>query len=193
MLRGPKATAGVDTVGSEYIDGLYSYALVLTRNHAEAEDLVQETYVRAIPAMSRLRPESNVKAWLFRILRNIWINQLRKRRSDPQVGQSAMEGVSVDNVANPGKDSYEIYAGKQEVLRVRAAIAQLSLEFREVILLREFEELSYQEIASMLDCPAGTVMSRLARARSKLRALLSSEQPGREQTGAQALPGSSAP
>ena len=174
MLCEPKATAGTDTLGSEHIDGLYSYALVLTHNHAEAEDLVQETYVRAIPAIGRLRAESNIKAWLFKILRNIWLNQLRKRRSDPQMVQTDMEVGSIGNLMNPGKDSYEIYVGKVEVRRVRTAIEQLSLEFREVILLREFEELSYQEIASLLDCPPGTVMSRLARARSKLRVLLSS-------------------
>ena len=86
--------------------------------------------------------------------------------------QTDMEGGPVDNLVDSGKDSYEIYAGKLEVRRVRAAIAQLPLEFREVILLREFEELSYQEIANLLDCPQGTVMSRLARARAKLRALL---------------------
>jgi len=183
MLCEPKATAGTDTLGSEHIDGLYSYALVLSHNHAEAEDLVQETYVRAIPAIGRLRPESNIKAWLFKILRNIWLNQLRKRRSDPQMVQTDMEGDSVDNLVNPGKDAYEIYAGKVEVRRVRTAIEQLSLEFREVILLREFEELSYQEIASLLDCPPGTVMSRLARARSKLRVLLSPTSAECEQTG----------
>jgi RNA polymerase sigma-70 factor (ECF subfamily) len=174
MLYEPKATAGTDTLGSEHIDGLYSYALVLTHNHAEAEDLVQETYVRAIPAIGRLRAESNIKAWLFKILRNIWLNQLRKRRSNPQMVQTDMEVGSIGNLMSPGKDSYEIYVGKVEVRRVRTAIEHLSLEFREVILLREFEELSYQEIASLLDCPPGTVMSRLARARSKLRVLLSS-------------------
>jgi RNA polymerase sigma-70 factor (ECF subfamily) len=183
MLCEPKATAGTDTLGSEHIDGLYSYALVLTHHRAEAEDLVQETYVRAIPALGRLRPESNIKAWLLKILRNIWLNQLRKKRSDPQMVQTDMEGGSVDNLVNPGRDSYEIYAGKVEVRRVRAAIEQLSLEFREVILLREFEDLSYQEIASLLNCPPGTVMSRLARARAKLRVLLSSTLGEREQAG----------
>jgi RNA polymerase sigma-70 factor (ECF subfamily) len=187
MLCKPKATAGTDALGSEHIDGLYSYALVLSRNHAEAEDLVQETYVRAIPSVGRLRPDSNIKAWLFKILRNIWFNQLRKRRSDPQMVQSDMEGGSVDNLVNPGKDSYEIYAGEVEARRVRSAIAQLSLEFREVILLREFEELSYQEIASLLDCPVGTVMSRLARARSKLRVLLSSASAERDPSGERSL------
>jgi len=183
MLRKPNALPGTDTLGSEHIDGLYSYAVVLTRNHAEAEDLVQETYVRAIPAMGGLRPNSNTKAWLFTILRNIWFNQLRKRRRDLPSVQTDTEDGPVDNLVNPGKDSYEIYVGKVEVRRVRAAIAQLPLDFREVILLREFEELSYQEIASLLDCPPGTVMSRLARARTKLRVLLSSTSAEGKQAG----------
>src|ERR1700733_13451176 len=136
MLYEQESTVQADSLCSEYMNGLYGYAMVLTRNHAEAEDLVQETYVRAIPAVGRLRPESNIKAWLFKILRNVWFNQLRKRRSDPE-----LEGGSVDNLVNPGKDSFEIYAGQVDVRRVRAAIDQLSLEFREVILLREFEEL----------------------------------------------------
>jgi RNA polymerase sigma-70 factor, ECF subfamily len=172
MLCEQKSAAQSDSLCSEYMNGLYGYAMVLTRNHAEAEDLVQETFVRAIPAMCRLRPESNIKAWLFKILRNIWFNQLRKRRSDPQMVPADMESCPLDNLVNPGQDSYEIYAGEMERQRVRAAIQELSSEFREIILLREFEELSYQEMASLLGCPQGTVMSRLARARSKLRALL---------------------
>jgi RNA polymerase sigma-70 factor (ECF subfamily) len=172
MLCEQNSTVQADWLCGEYMNGLYGYAMVLTRNHAEAEDLVQETYVRAIPAMGRLRPESNIKAWLFKILRNIWFNQLRKRRSDPQMVPVDMENGPLDNLVNPGQDSYEIYAGELERRRIRAAIQELSWEFREIILLREFEELSYQEIASLLGCPQGTVMSRLARARSKLRALL---------------------
>ena len=176
MLCEQKSAVRSDSLCSEYMNGLYGYAMVLTRNHAEAEDLVQETFVRAIPAMGRLRPESNIKAWLFKILRNIWFNQLRKRRSDPQMVPADMESGPLDNLVNPGRDSYEIYAGQMERQRVRAAIQELSSESREIILLREFEELSYQEIASLLGCPQGTVMSRLARARSKLRTLLADVQ-----------------
>ena len=172
ILYEEKSAVQLDPLCSEYMNGLYGYAMVLTHNHAEAEDLVQETYVRAIPAMGRLRPESNIKAWLFKILRNIWLNQLRKRRSDPPIVPADEESNSLDNLVNPGKNSYEIYAGKVERRRVRAAIEALPMESREIILLREFEELSYQEIASLLGCPQGTVMSRLARARSKLRTLL---------------------
>lgn len=73
------------TMGIEYLDGLYSYAMVLTQDRAEAEDLVQETYVRAMQAMRRQRVDSNIKGWLFTILRNICFNQLRKRRNSPQM------------------------------------------------------------------------------------------------------------
>jgi RNA polymerase sigma-70 factor, ECF subfamily len=169
-----KSADPTNVINSEHINRLYSYALILTRNHADAEDLVQETYVRAIPAMDRLRPESNIKGWLCRILRNVWFNQRRRLRNGPQMVQPALESGSADNMVDPGKDSYEIYASKIEQGRVRAALQELSPGSRKIIQLREFEELSYQEIANLLHCPTGTVMSRLARARSKLRVLLSS-------------------
>src|SRR5882757_3856278 len=168
---------GSDATGLEYLDGLYGYAMVLTRNHAEAEDLVQETYVRAMPAMKRLRSESNVKGWLFKILRNAWLNHLRKRRTAPEVAWSDVEGSSVGDIAEPSKDSYYALVSKVEREQVQAAIQALPEKFREIILLRVFEELSYDEIAGLLDCPVGTVMSRLARARSKLRALLTYTKP----------------
>jgi RNA polymerase sigma-70 factor (ECF subfamily) len=156
----------------ENIDGLYSYALILTRNHAEAEDLVQETCLRAIEAIERLRAGSNMKGWLFTILRNVWFNQLRKwRNGPPMIGIEAGDSVA-DSIADSSKDSHDLYVSKVEAEQVRAAIQELPLDFREIILLREYEELSYQEIASVLDCPVGTVMSRLGRARAKLRALL---------------------
>jgi RNA polymerase sigma-70 factor, ECF subfamily len=154
------------------IEGLYSYAMVLARNRSDAEDLVQETYVRALPCMARLREESNIKGWLFAILRNIWLNQLRQRRTRPVTLQTDLEHDLVETFADPRKDSYEAYASKVERQQVKEAIDKLPRVFREVILLREFEELSYQEIAAILQCPAGTVMSRLARARSQLRKLL---------------------
>ena len=168
----PDEYRGSDAVGFEYLDSLYGYAMILTRNHAEAEDLVQETYVRAIPAMNRLRSESNVKGWLFKILRNVWINHLRKRRTVREIAWTDMEDDSVRDIAEPSKDSYHALVSKMEKDQVQAAIQALSAKFREIILLREFEELSYDEIAGLLDCPVGTVMSRLARARSRLRELL---------------------
>ena len=163
-------------MGIEYLDGLYSYAMVLTRNHAEAEDLVQETYTRAIQAMRRLRADSNIRGWLFTILKNIWFNQLRKRRNGPQMVEIEARDDLANNIVEPSKDSHALYVSKLEAEQVRAAIHELPVEFREVILLREYEDLSYQEIAGVLHCPVGTVMSRLGRARARLRTLLTTKQ-----------------
>jgi RNA polymerase sigma-70 factor (ECF subfamily) len=170
MSWNPDGQGRADAAG---IDGLYSYAMVLTRNHAEAEDLVQETYVRAIPPMGRLRTGSNMKGWLFTILRNVWLNQSRERGKDPQMIAIQAGDVVANSIAEPSKDSHGLYVTKMETEQVRRAILELPPDFREVLLLREYEDLSYQKIANILDCPVGTVMSRLGRARAKLRTLLS--------------------
>jgi RNA polymerase sigma-70 factor, ECF subfamily len=154
---------------SDYLDGLYGYAMVLSHNRADAEDLVQETCLRALRAIDRLREQSNVKGWLFTILRNIWLNQVRR----PRFVQIELDSEGASNPADAAQDPHAVYASRVERERVRAAIQQLPMEFREIILLREYEEFSYREIAALLDCPHGTVMSRLARARLKLRNLLS--------------------
>jgi RNA polymerase sigma-70 factor (ECF subfamily) len=166
----------VDTMCIEYLDGLYSYAMVLTRNHADAEDLVQETYIRAMQAMRKLRADSNIKGWLFTILKNIWFNQLRKRHNGPQMVEIEAGDDLANNIVEPSKNSYHLYVSKLEAEQVRAAIQELPVEFREVILLREYEDFSYKEIATILHCPLGTVMSRLGRARARLRTLLTAQQ-----------------
>jgi RNA polymerase sigma-70 factor, ECF subfamily len=167
-----------DTTLPRYMDGLYAYAMVLSRNSALAADLVQDTYVRALKAKESLRPDSNVKSWLFTILRNIWLNQLRHDRAGPTVAELDSDESLADVSVSPSESPYDLYVKNLERERVRAAIQQLPVEFREIIVLREYEELSYSEIANLLQCPLGTVMSRLARARSKLGALLSiSEEP----------------
>lgn len=155
-----------------YVDDLFRYAMALARNPHEAEDLVQETYLRALKAMASLRPESNLKGWLFAILRNAWLNQLRHRRgAPPLVGMAAGES-DAHSVPERSKDPLAQYESKIEIQQVREAIEQLPAEFREVVILREYEQMTYEEIAEILHCPPGTVMSRLARARGKLRALL---------------------
>lgn len=156
----------------EFLDSLYRYALVLTRQPTDAEDLVQETYVRALEAYGRLRADSNIKAWLFTILRNLWFNELRKRRSGPQFAEPDGDHSVVDQLKSRESDVQEMMEKSESALMVREAISKLPSEFQEVLILREFEDFSYQEIASVLDCPAGTVMSRLGRARGKLRASL---------------------
>jgi RNA polymerase sigma-70 factor, ECF subfamily len=158
---------------SEYVNALYGYALILTRNRCEAEDLAQETCLRALRAMATLRPASNVKSWLFTILRNTWLNQLRQAKAAGRVIALDANEKSANPAMDTADDLHSDYVASIERRQVRNAIQQLPVESREIILLREYEELSYRQIGGLLRCPVGTVMSRLARARSKLRDLLS--------------------
>jgi RNA polymerase sigma-70 factor, ECF subfamily len=160
----------MDAPLSFYMDGLYGYAMVLTGDVTAAVDLVQETYVRATEPTGPLREDSNVKACLYTILRDIGLKQGRQPRSRPRL---LADENTADLVIETAKDLHALSVSTAEVKQVREAIMRLPLKFREVILLREYGELSYQEIATLLDCPLGTVMSRQVRARSKLRTLLS--------------------
>lgn len=116
----------------------------------------------------------SAKSWLFTILRNIWLNQLRHRRTAPDGVEFDSDGSVPNEQGEAAQDPHSVYVRTIEREQVQAAIQQLPVEFREIIILREYEELSYQEIAAVLDCPPGTVMSRLARARVRLRELLTS-------------------
>jgi RNA polymerase sigma-70 factor (ECF subfamily) len=156
---------------SAYLDGLYGYAMALSRNRTEAEDLVQEACLHALRAMDRLRPDSNVKAWLFTIVRNLWLNRVRRARF--LLSRLGTGGNNASDPADATQDPHAAYSSKVEQEQVRAALQKLPVEFYEIIVLREYEELSYLEIAAVLNCPPGTVMSRLARARCRLRDLLS--------------------
>ena len=158
----------------DYLDGLYGYAMVLSRNWTDAEDLVQETCLRALRGMQHLRSDESAKAWLFTILRNVWLNQLRQRRSAPEIVDLDSPAGRANEPDDQSQDPHTDYINKLEREQVRFAIQKLPVEYREIIILREYEELSYQEIADLLNCPIGTVMSRLARARSRLRDVLAS-------------------
>jgi RNA polymerase sigma-70 factor, ECF subfamily len=156
----------------QYLDGLFGYAMVLSRNRAEAEDLVQETCLRALLGMDSLRAEGSAKSWLFTILRNIWLNQLRRRRSAPAMVEFESDESGANEPVDTTQDPHADYVTQIERCQVRGAIQRLPVEYREIIILREYEEFSYQQIADLLDCPIGTVMSRLARARLRMRDLL---------------------
>jgi RNA polymerase sigma-70 factor (ECF subfamily) len=160
----------------EHIDALFGYAMNLCRDRSEAEDLVQETYLRATRAASELKTDGNIKSWLFVIMRNAWLNQLRHKRSGPSFVELDADKSSYDS-KDTRSNPHVVYLQKLEQLQVREAIESLPDVYREIILLRDFEGFSYQEIATVLSCPAGTVMSRLGRARGKLRELLSAWQP----------------
>ncbi|HKG21801.1 MAG TPA: sigma-70 family RNA polymerase sigma factor [Blastocatellia bacterium] len=157
----------------DHIDALYGYAMMLTRSRTEAEDLVQETYLRAVRAFGQLMPDSNLKGWLFTIMRNAWFNHLRHTRNGPRFVELDAEDEGRSNgFDHMASDPYAIYLRKVEREEVRAAIESLPRLHREIIVLRDIEEFSYQQIAIILGCPAGTVMSRIGRAREKLRRLL---------------------
>jgi|ERR1043165_3153914 RNA polymerase sigma-70 factor (ECF subfamily) len=165
-MEGPVNDAGFDQGAIEYIDSLYGYALTLTRDATEAEDLVQETYVRAASAANRPQTDGNLKGWLFVIMRNAWLNQLRHKNSGPRFVELELSEPEAQETP------HVVYLRKLERQQVRQAIESLPHAYREIVVLRDIEGFTYQEIATVLDCPAGTVMSRLGRARGKLRKML---------------------
>ena len=153
------------------LDGLYGYAMALTHDPTEAEDLVQETYMRAALHCEKLRPDSNVKAWMFTIMRNRWFKQLRHENSGPEfvaLDDTAAESWMADFDHEPGHLCERIWERDE----IRTALKQLPVAQREIIVLRDIEGFSYRELAEMLGCPMGTIMSRLARARARFRTLL---------------------
>ncbi len=161
-------------VALAHLDALYGFAMVLTHNRTEAEDLVQETYLRATRAFGRLLPDSNLKSWLFAIMRNVWLNQVRHAKLAGRVVE--LDAETEDHwhwPAHSQHDPHFVLLQKVQREQIRAALERLPVQYREVVVLRDFEGFSYQQIATILACPAGTVMSRLGRAREQLRALLS--------------------
>ena len=152
------------------------FALRLTRNASEAQDLVQETLLKAYRFFDRFEPGTNVKAWLFTILRNTYINTYRKTARQQQ--QVDFERVSLFYADTSSAPEWQDRASVEEMLRhvvqddVKRALDELPEEYRMVVLLADLEDFSYKEIAAIVDCPVGTVMSRLFYARQKLKAFL---------------------
>jgi RNA polymerase sigma-70 factor (ECF subfamily) len=147
-------------------DSLYNHARRLAGSDGEAEDLVQETYARAL-AGRRTFMGGNLKAWLFRILRNIFVDEYRKRRHDEAAGGLELVEDASEGAGPPGALEIErLRAVAAE--DIRAALASLSTDAREVILL-DVEGFTENEVSEILGCPIGTVKSRLSRARSLLR------------------------
>ena len=151
-----------------HLDAAYNYARWLTRNDAEAEDVVQDVCVRAIRFFPSLRDE-DARGWLFAIVRNTWFSRVSRRNGTAKA--LSLDGHHVDP-ADGALDPEAQLLRQNVVGRVRAAIEQLPVDFREVLVLREIEGMSYKEIAAVVRVPIGTVMSRLARARDRLSAVL---------------------
>lgn len=158
------------------VDALYRTALRMTRNPQDAEDLVQETYFRAFRSAHQFQRGTNLRAWLFKILTNSFINQYRKRARKPLSG--SLEDVEefylynhlVDNGMQPASPDPEATVidqfAEEEVI---SALDRLPVEFRQVVLLADVEGFAYKEIADIVGIPVGTVMSRLHRGRRRLQ------------------------
>ena len=151
-----------------HLDAAFNYARWLTRNDADAEDVVQDACVRAMRFLSSLRDDDG-RVWLFTIVRNTWYSRL-SRRAHVATGSPLKDGQ--DQWPDTALDPEERLLQQHTVALVRAALDQLPVDFREVIVLREIEGLSYKEIAAVVGVPIGTVMSRLARARERLHTIL---------------------
>lgn len=160
------------------VDALYRTALRMTRNPQDAEDLVQETYLRAFRSAHQFQRGTNLRAWLFKILTNSFINQYRKRARKPL--SSSLEDVEefylynhlVDSGVQPSASDSDPEATVIDQFaeeEVTAALERLPVEFRQVVLLADVEGFSYKEIAEIVSIPVGTVMSRLHRGRRRLQ------------------------
>ena len=142
---------------------LYNYARWLTHEPHEAEDLVQETYLKALRGFASFHEGTNFRAWMFRILRNTFLTSRTGLRA------TAMQPIEDDDQFVADGDPETIFLHHANAEELRRAILELPLEFREVLLLADMENMSYREISEALSIPVGTVTSRLTRARAKVR------------------------
>ncbi len=186
-------TAAFEAQAFEYLDPLYGAALRMTRNPADAQDLVQETYAKAFAAFARFEQGTNLKAWLYRILTNTFINDYRKRQKQPYTqvveeledwqlgGAQSMSAMTAQSAEAEAID-------RMPASVVKDALNELSEDFRMVVYFADVEGFSYQEIADMMNTPIGTVMSRLHRGRrllrERLRGYANEQGIGLEQKGA---------
>lgn len=158
-----------------HMDFLYNYALRMTYNAADAEDLVQETFMKAFRFWDSYEQGTNIRAWLFRIMKNAYINRYRKEKKEPEtVEYQEVENfyTSMSGGAVESSDSTEAMFSNLLEDDVSIAIAELPEDFRTVVILCDVEELKYEEVAEFLECPIGTVRSRLHRGRKVLRSKL---------------------
>lgn len=169
------STDPFETEALSFLDALYRTALRMTRSEADAQDLVQETYIRALRFRDQFTPGTNLKAWLFRILTNAFINTYRRRKTQPEFTElddvdefSLYRRMSEVRAASSSADPEQEFLDGIVDVEVKDALEELPEKFRSVVLL-DVEGFSYKEIAEMLEIPIGTVMSRLHRGRKFLQ------------------------
>ncbi len=163
----------------EYLTPLFNLALNLTRNRKDAEDLVQETYLRAYRFFGSYKPGTHIKAWLFRILRNTFINRYRAQKVRPDEVDFSKVELAYERIVDEQFLQANTPVSPEEALmngvldeEIETAMARLPEEYRSVVILALVEDLSYKEIASAVSVPLGTVMSRLHRGRKLLQTQL---------------------
>lgn len=153
----------------QHLDALHNLAVYLTRNGVEAGDLVQETYARAMRFSHRFQPGTHLRAWLFQVLRNTFLTFYRLREREPALSEDGVPGGR----APMFHDAAEADAVSTELhTDLERALARLPEEFRTPLLLAEIEGLSLEDVARVMDCPVGTVKSRIFRAKDRLRGFL---------------------
>ena len=154
-----------------HMDALYNFALKMTRDSDDANDLVQETYLKAFRFFDKFEKGTNCKAWLFRIMKNTYINNYRKKTKEPgKVDYDEIENF-YENIKASSTDSAHLEKELYDNLlddELSGAISSLPEDFRTVVILCDIEGMTYEEIADFIDCPVGTVRSRLHRARKML-------------------------
>jgi RNA polymerase sigma-70 factor, ECF subfamily len=156
---------------------LYQFACWLTQDRAEAEDLVQETFMKGLKSFSSYKQGTNFRAWMYRILRNTFLTSQAGLKAD--VSLNSEENAPLEPSSSETPESALLARVDNEA--IQAALKELSVSFREIILLCDFEEMSYQEISLSIGIPIGTVMSRLSRARRAMRSLLAARLHGVQQ------------
>jgi RNA polymerase sigma-70 factor, ECF subfamily len=175
----PRPAAAADpqefeTAALAELDALYRAALRLTRSAVEADDLVQDTFVKAIRGRSRFEPGTNLRAWLFTILMNTWRNRRRDAGRDPVDVDSERVALAADAAHDTASPEDLLLRSTLDV-DLKAALDRMPPAFREAVWLRDVEEFTYAEIARILDVPVGTVMSRISRGRRQLYEYLTAQ------------------